>query len=64
MESYTPRVKKILQDNQCYFYRQGKGDHEYWWSPITCCHVTVDGKIKSRHLANKVLKQAGISKKF
>ncbi|MCY3985470.1 MAG: type II toxin-antitoxin system HicA family toxin, partial [Candidatus Dadabacteria bacterium] len=35
MESYTPRVKKILQDNQCYFYRQGKGDHEYWWSPIT-----------------------------
>ena len=27
-------------------------------------HVTVDSKIKSRHTANEVLKQAGIGKKF
>jgi hypothetical protein len=41
-----------------------KGDHEIWWSPITKRHVTVDSKIKSRHTANEVLKQAGIGKKF
>jgi hypothetical protein len=27
-------------------------------------NFTVDGKIKSRHTANEVLKQAGIGKKF
>jgi len=27
-------------------------------------HFVVDGKIKSRHTANAVLKQAGIDKKF
>ncbi len=64
MNSYTPDVKKILREHKCYYDRQGKGDHEYWWSPIANRHVTVDGKIKSRHLANEVLKQAGIGKKF
>jgi HicA toxin of bacterial toxin-antitoxin, len=48
----------------CRFERAGKGDHEIWWSPITKRHVTVDSKIKSRHTANEVLKQAGIGKKF
>lgn len=64
MDSYTPDVKKFLRKHNCYYDRPGKGDHEYWWSPITNRHVTVDGKIKSRHLANEVLKQAGIGKQF
>ncbi|MGA9268883.1 MAG: type II toxin-antitoxin system HicA family toxin [Rhodomicrobium sp.] len=46
------------------FHRQGKGDHEIWFSPISKRYFTVDGKIKSRHTANEVLKQAGIGKKF
>ena len=32
--------------------------------PITNRHVTVDTKIKSRHTANAILKQSGISYKF
>jgi hypothetical protein len=44
--------------------RQGKGDHEIWTSPISGRHFTVDGKIKSRHTANAVLKQAGLAKRF
>ncbi|MGO9985965.1 MAG: type II toxin-antitoxin system HicA family toxin [Rhodomicrobium sp.] len=33
-----------------------KGDHEIWFSPIAQCYFTVDGKIKSRHTANELLK--------
>ncbi|MGO9807943.1 MAG: type II toxin-antitoxin system HicA family toxin, partial [Rhodomicrobium sp.] len=34
------------------------------FSPISERYFTVDGKIKSRHTANEVLKQAGLGKKF
>jgi hypothetical protein len=33
-------------------------------APITERYFTVDGKIKLRHSANEVLKQAGAGKKF
>jgi hypothetical protein len=33
--SFTPELKKVLSDAGCYFERQGKGDHEIWYSPIT-----------------------------
>ena len=62
--SYTPQLKKILRKAGCYFLRQGKGDHEIWYSPITRIHFVVDGQIKSRHTANAVLKQAGFPKTF
>ena len=32
--------------------------------PITNTHVTVDGKIKSRHTANEIMKQSGIDQRF
>jgi len=54
----------VLREHGCAFHRQGKGDHEIWWSPITSRMVTVDGKIKSRHTANRILKDAGIEKRF
>jgi predicted RNA binding protein YcfA (HicA-like mRNA interferase family) len=47
-----------------HFVRHGKGDHDIWFSPISKRHVTVDGKIKSRHTANEILKQAGLPKQF
>jgi len=64
MSDYTPKLKRILKEAGCWFVRQGKGDHEIWYSPITKRHFVVDGKIKSRHTANAVLKQAGIEKRF
>lgn len=64
MESYTPEVKRLLLRHGCEFRRQGKGDHEIWWSPITSRMVTVDGKIKSRHTANGILKAAGVDHRF
>lgn len=63
-KSLTPRLKKLLIEAGCYFDRQGKGDHEIWFSPITQRRFVVDSAIKSRHTANAVLKQAGLSKAF
>ena len=62
--SFTPHLKKILLASGCRFERQGKGDHEIWYSPITNRNFPVDSNIRSRHWANIVLKQAGIEKKF
>ncbi|MEH2077069.1 MAG: type II toxin-antitoxin system HicA family toxin [Nostoc sp.] len=62
--SLTPELKKILSEAGCYFERQGKGDHEIWYSPITERCFVLDSSIKSRHTANAVLKQAGLSKAF
>nr|WP_244263172.1 type II toxin-antitoxin system HicA family toxin [Thioalkalivibrio thiocyanoxidans] len=62
--NFTPELKKILQSHGCSFKRQGKGDHELWFSPISAKTFVVDNGIKSRHTANGVLKQAGIDKAF
>ncbi|MBW4661895.1 MAG: type II toxin-antitoxin system HicA family toxin [Drouetiella hepatica Uher 2000/2452] len=63
-ESLTPKLKKILVVAGCSLERQGKGDHEIWYSPITQRRFVVDSAIKSRHTANAVLKQAGLPKEF
>jgi hypothetical protein len=57
VSSYTPRLKKILKAHKCYFYRQGK----VWYSPINGHKFPVDSNIRSRDMANVVLKQAGIT---
>ncbi|MCL1996771.1 MAG: type II toxin-antitoxin system HicA family toxin [Defluviitaleaceae bacterium] len=64
MAEYERKVRKILLENGCYFVSHGKGDHDKWHSPITNRFITVDNKIKSRHTANEILKQAGIKHKF
>ncbi|MDR0643263.1 MAG: hypothetical protein LBG07_12500 [Treponema sp.] len=32
-----------------------------WYSPITERNITVDGEIRIRHVANSIMKQAGIN---
>ena len=64
MASFTRAVKDQLTEHGCYFYRQGRGDHEMWFSPISSRYFPVDGKILSRHTANEVMKQAGIPHRF
>lgn len=61
---YARQVKEILRAHGCTLVRQGKGDHELWQSPLSEARFVVDGKIPSRHLANIVLKQAGIKQKI
>lgn len=64
MESFTPQLKRLLLAAGCEFVRHGKGDHEIWRSPVTRVHFVVDSKMKSRHTANAVLRQAGLPKQF
>lgn len=63
-KSFTPELKRLLSQAGCMFKRQGKGDHEIWFSPISQRSFVVDQVIKSRHTANAVLKQAGLDKVF
>ncbi|WP_090140023.1 type II toxin-antitoxin system HicA family toxin [Limnohabitans sp. DM1] len=62
--SFTPELIRLLELAGCRFERTGKGDHNIWFSPITGMRFPVDSKIKSRHTANAVLKQAGLPKHF
>ena len=64
MAEYEKKVRQKLTENGCYFKRHGKGDHDIWYSPITNLPKTVDGEIKSHHVANSIMQRAGIDHHF
>jgi len=64
MAEYEKRVREKLKEHGCYFVRHGKGSHEMWHSPGNGHSFPVPVKIKSRHSANSILKQAGIEHHF
>jgi hypothetical protein len=64
MAEYEKKVRKILHEYGCHLVRHGKGDHDVWFSPISNRNFPVDGKINIRHVANGIMKQAGINHHF
>ena len=44
------------------FHRHGKGSHEFWIHAGTGRKVLIARSLKGRGLANKILKEAGLSK--
>lgn len=64
MNDYGKPLREILKKSGCWLVRQGKGDHEYWCGPQAKQPFAVDGRIKSRHTANAILKQAGLPDRF
>jgi len=46
MAGFTPDVVRILKEGKCCKVRQGKGDHEIWYSPISGKSFPVDANIK------------------
>ena len=64
MAGFTARLKRKLRKAGCRRVRQGRGDHEIWFSPVSDRNFPVDSNIKSRHTANAVLAQAGLKKAF
>lgn len=64
MSDYGKDVRKVLEENGCWFVRHGRGDHDIWRSALSEVPFTVPVKIKSRHMANKILKDAGLQKAF
>jgi len=57
-------LKALLVKAGCVFVRPGKGSHEIWYSPIVGVHFVVSKGVLSRHLANAILRQAGLPKSF
>ena len=64
MSDCTPSVKREVGAAGACRVGQGRGDHEIRYSPVSSRNFVIDGKIKSRHLANAVLIQAGLPKRF
>ena len=64
VRGYYAQLVAILRDAGCSFRRNGKGDHEIWFSPISNRTFTLDRGILSRHTANAVLNQAGLDRRF
>ena len=64
MTGFGKAVRDKLLEANCNFVRHGKGDHDIWYSPISAQNLTVPVKLMSRHLANKILKDAGLPKAF
>ena len=62
--NFATELKRLLLEAGCRFDCHGKGDHDIWFSPHTDIRFPVDQKIKSRHTANAVRKQAGLPKQF
>ena len=64
MTAYTRDIRRYLTEAGWRFHRHAKGDHEIWVHPVTGTKVTLDGKVRNRALANRILKDAGLGKRF
>jgi predicted RNA binding protein YcfA (HicA-like mRNA interferase family) len=64
MTDFTREIRARLRDAGWQFHRRAKGDHEIWINPATGQKVTVDGKVRNRALANKILRDAELGKAF
>ena len=61
---FYQQLRDILLANGCSLVRQGKGSHEVWHSPICKRTFPVAVTVQSRHTANGILKDAGITQKI
>lgn len=62
MNGYYQQVIEVLTRYGFSLVRHGKGSHELWGKGSRT--VTVSRNCESRHTANSIMKQAGISHKF
>ena len=64
MNDFGKAVREILLEKGCRLIRQGRGSHEVWRGPAASKPFTVPVRIKSRHMANQILRDAGLPKAF
>jgi hypothetical protein len=63
VNDFGKAVRDRLNDARCSFLRHGKGDHDIWTTQEGK-RIVVPVQIRSRHTANGILKEAGLSKAF
>jgi hypothetical protein len=61
---YAREVRRLLAQYGCTFVRQGKGDHEIWFSPVTNRNIVIDVGGDNKLTANRTLKDAGIRERI
>ena len=64
MTDYVKQLCDLLHEAGFEFLRHGKGSHDIWRNPTTGKSVALPAKVPSRHFANKILKEVGLSKAF
>ena len=64
MATYEKEVAKLLKKHGCSLVRHGKGSHDVWHSPITNRIVSVNKNMRSKTIANAILKDAGVQHKI
>ena len=62
MNGYYPLVIDALKQHGYRFLRAGAGSHELWTNGRR--NQTVSKNMPSRHMANAIMKQAGIAHRF
>lgn len=62
MNGYFQLVKEKLEAAGYRYLRPGKGAHEVWTNDSR--NQIVSKNMPSRHMANEIMKQAGIDHKF
>ena len=63
MATYEKKVMSLLRKAGWQKHRQGRTSHQIWRCPEQPERdIVVPSKIRSRHTANEVLKQAGLEK--
>jgi len=63
-QGFDRELKQWLDEAGCHYVWPGKGSHEIWYSPVSMRNFVVPTGIVSRHMANGVLKDAELPKKF
>jgi len=58
---YRPVIEQ-LKANGYSFLRAGKGAHEIWTNGVR--NQIVSTNMPSRHMANEIMKQAGLTQRF
>ena len=62
MNGYYEQVIAMLKRHGYKFLRDGKGAHSIWTNGVR--QQTVSRNMPSRHMANAIMKQAGIKPQF
>ena len=62
MNGYYEQVVAVLKQHGFSFFRQAAGSHEIWCKGER--HQTISRNMPSRHMANAIMKQAGIDHRF
>lgn len=61
--NYYNRVVDAIRKQGFTRIRQSRGSHEIWARAATGTKVSIPRKIRSRHTANRILKDAGCDEK-